>query len=128
MRYLGIDYGTKKVGIAISDSGGSFAIPYKVLENDNALQTTIKEICKKEGISTIVLGESVDYKNRPNPIMKEITTLRKNLEELLDIPIVFQKEILTTKEAERLQGSNDATDASAAALILRSFLEQRSNK
>ena len=128
MRYLGIDYGTKKVGIAISDSGGSFAIPYKVLENDSTLQTTIKEICKKEVILTIVLGESVDYKNRPNPIMKEITTLRKNLEELLDIPIVFQKEILTTKEAERLQGSNDATDASAAALILRSFLEQRSNK
>lgn len=124
MRYLGIDYGTKKIGIAISSKEGGFAFPYKTITNDERVLDEIEKICATEGITTIILGESVNYKNEPNPVMQHIHSFKTKLEEKLSVPVILQKEILTTKEAERIQGKSDTIDASAAALILRSYLDK----
>ena len=56
--------------------------------------------------------------------MKKIKPFKALLEKETGIPVVYQTEILTTKEAERLQGRNGKIDASAAALILKSFIEK----
>ena len=72
MRYLGIDYGAKRVGIAISDEGSKIAFPYVILENIKGLVGEIKTICAHENVGTIVIGESMDYKGAPNIIKKEI--------------------------------------------------------
>ena len=60
--------------------------------------------------------------------MKEITPFVKKLEDSLGLPIHMYPEFLTSQEAERLQGKNDMHDASAAALILKSYLDLKSNK
>ena len=70
MRLLGIDYGHKKVGLALSDEGGRFAFPHNTWPNDKFLVGKIKELCARK--DWIVVGESLDLSGRPNPLMREI--------------------------------------------------------
>ncbi len=125
MRLLGIDYGKKRVGIALSDEGGSIAMPYIVLKNDENILNNIKEICIERNVKKIIIGLSLDFKNQPNFIVPETDKLKTALEKDLDIPVFYESEVLTTKEAERLQGKVEKIDASAAALILKSFIEKQ---
>lgn len=122
MRYLGIDYGSKRVGIAISDPDGQIAFPLTVLDNSKNLLNDIKEICRKNEIEEIVIGDSKDYKGHDNVIMKEIRTFIKELEKI-PMKVNLHPEFLTSSEAEKIQGKNKMLDASAAAIILRSYLE-----
>jgi putative Holliday junction resolvase len=140
MRYLAIDYGSKRVGVAISDEGGSFAFPYKVLKNSTELVDEVHNICGIEEISAIVLGESMDLSGEPNKIMGSIEEFKRNLEGELDLPIYFQKEFMTTIEARGREGKEvnnarkekneikDHADASAAALILQRFLDKKNQE
>ena len=145
MRYLGIDYGCKRVGLSLSDEDGLMAFPYKILKNDLELVDTIHNICGKEEISAIVLGESTDLSGKPNKIMGSIEEFKRNLETELDLPIYFEKEFMTTIHARGLptqagRGGKEvnnakkigkikqkAVDASAAALILARYLERKNN-
>lgn len=122
---MGIDYGEKRIGIALSDESESFAFAHSVVENDRNTIKKIKKIYEENDVGEIILGKSVDYQGRPNPVMKKIEPFKKLLEKEIGLPVVYQQEILTTKEAERLQGKIKKIDASAAALILRSFLEKQ---
>ena len=127
MRYLGIDYGHKKVGVAISDESGHFAFPYGILPTNKYLAKSLAEICQKEGVGVIVLGESLDYNFRPNKIMPEITEFKVALEEATGLPVEFEGELLTSAEAERLVGRDKMLDARAAALILKNYLDRKSD-
>lgn len=122
---MGIDYGEKRIGIALSDESGNFAFAYSVVENNKNAIKKIKKICEENNVGEIILGKSVDYQGRPNPLMKKIEPFKKLLEKESGLRVEYQKEILTTKEAERLQGKIKNLDSSAAALILRSFLEKQ---
>ncbi|MCK5021894.1 MAG: Holliday junction resolvase RuvX [Candidatus Pacebacteria bacterium] len=125
MKYLGIDYGEKNVGIAISDDSGEMAFAKIVLENDKNLLENILNICNEENIETIVIGESFNFEGKPNPIMKKISFFKKELENNSQLPVYLEPEFLTSAEAERIQGKTDKLDASAAALILKSYLDSR---
>ncbi len=139
MRYLGIDYGSKRVGLALSDEGASMAFPYKIVSNNMELVDTIHNICGTEEVGAIVLGESHDLSGNPNKIMGSIEEFKRNIEAELEIPVYFQKEFMTTVEARGRSGKevNNAkkvgkgkqiqADASAAALILQRFLEKKNN-
>lgn len=127
MRFLGIDFGSKRVGVAVSDETNSFAFPLQVLENTGGLIEDISLICKDNGVTEIVVGQSLDFAQEENEIMKEIIPFVKNLEEKLGLPISMHPEFLTSQEADRLQGRNNMRDASAAALILKSFLDTKNN-
>ncbi len=136
MKYLGIDFGSKRVGIALSDDGGRIAFPKMVIKNEG-VQALIKEIkgfCSAEGVGEIVIGDSRDYKGKPNEIMKHIEPFSIALEESLGLPLHFQLEFMTSFEAarpagkptkgdEQLKGNKDMLDASAAAIILQAFLD-----
>ena len=136
MRYIGIDYGSKRVGVAISDEGGVMAFPKVILANDLGLIESIQTICQSEHISAIVLGESHDLSGKPNKIMGSIEEFKRNLETEIEMPVYFQKEFMTTIEARGRAGKeiNDArknpkekkaaADASAAALILQRYLDK----
>lgn len=140
MRYLGIDYGSKRVGLALSDMDGRMAFPFKILTNDLALVDNIHNICGEEEVSAIVLGDSLDENGEPNKIMGSVEEFKRNLEAELDLPIYFEKEFMTTIEARGREGKsvNNArkvtknisapVDASAAALILERYLSRRNNK
>jgi putative holliday junction resolvase len=126
-KMLGIDYGEKRVGIAISDDECKMAFPRYILQNDGKLLEKISTICDKEDIKEIVIGQSRDYNNQPNTIMKKIEEFAKSLKEERGLEIHMEDEFLTSAEARRIQGNIDDIDASAAAIILRSFLEKEEN-
>lgn len=130
MRYLGIDYGSKNVGLALSDEAGLMAFPLKTVKNSTFLLPEIKDVCKKEDVRAIIIGESLDYNGKENPIMKKIKPLAEKLKKETGLEVFFEPEFMTSVEAGRIQGENKKTDASAAALILKSYLdkEKHNNK
>ena len=140
MKYLGIDYGSKKVGLAISDDEGTLAFPYKILKNDLELDDTIHNICGEEEISAIVLGRSHDLSGNPNKIMGSIEEFKQTLEGELDLPVYYENEFMTSVEARGRKGKEKNNsrkvkkgeqgniDDSAAALILQRYLDRKNNK
>ena len=124
MKYLGIDYGSKRIGLAISDENGKVAFPREVLPNDKHIVSKIKEICQKDLVGAIVLGESINYDGEKNAIMKKISAFKDILELETCLPIFLEPEFMTSIEAERLQGKNEKLDASAAAIILKYYLDK----
>ncbi len=120
---MGIDFGSKKVGIAITDENGSMAFPHSVLANDKSLLSNITDLIDKEGIKEIVIGHSLDLAGNPNPIHSQVEEFIADITMRSGIPIHLQPEQFTTQEAIRIQGRNKKTDASAAAIILESFIE-----
>ncbi|PCI27581.1 Holliday junction resolvase RuvX [Candidatus Wolfebacteria bacterium] len=128
MRMIGIDYGTKNVGIALSDEAGEFAMPLTVLFNNKELIPEIKNICKEREVAQIVLGESKGLDGVPNAIQAQIEEFKKSLEEEIGLHVVFEPEFYTSQEAARIQGEVKTLDSSAAALILRSYLDKQLEK
>lgn len=128
MRLLGIDYGEKRVGIAVSDESGKFAFPWGIFANNKRLPQRIGDICKSEGVKKIVLGESRTYTGEKNPIMKKIEFFKERLEAATGLPVVFEPETLTSREARRGREERERPiDDSAAAIILQSFIDKQTN-
>ncbi len=124
MRYLGIDYGEKRIGLALSDEAGKMAFPKEVLENGPKAIGQIGQMVKEESVGGIIVGESVNSSGRPNYIMKAIEEFAEKARAELCLPVNMQKEFFTTVEARRLAGSESPADANAAALILQRYLDK----
>ena len=144
MRYLGIDYGSKRVGVAVSDETGEFALPLVVLPNTPKFLSEIKKIITEKKVGAVVLGESKNFKGEDNAIMFDIRKLKEELEQKTGLSVHLEAEFLTSAEAQRMNTcepeqsrksgvrmrrpkvDNDMLDASAAAIILQSFLNHES--
>lgn len=130
---MAIDYGEKRVGIASTDDSGRFALPRAVWSNNHGLIDRILKFKNEEQINKIILGESKNLAGSANPIQKKIEKFKSELEKRLslevgEVEVVSHPEIFTTVEARRFQGQTKMTDASAAALILKSFIDTVYNK
>jgi putative Holliday junction resolvase len=141
MKYMGIDYGTKRVGIAVSDDNGMIAFPRIILENTPKLLSEILEMIQSEGINEIVVGESLDQQGNRNAIMDDVDAFVGELEKLSGVMIHMQGEQFTshflksfdfTKSIEKPVSRERKTshtpqyqDAQAAASILQRFLDKR---
>ena len=123
MRYLGVDCGTKKVGLALSDEEGVMAFPHRVVQNDTHFLKTLRELIAQEKVDAVVIGHSLSFKGEENPIMKEVHRLKETLE-ADKLVVHLEPEFLTTKQA-REHTANAYADASAAALILQTFLDKK---
>ncbi len=142
MRYLGIDYGSKRVGVAVSDEEGKFALPLLVLKNDSELLSSLKKIITDKVVGTVVLGESKNFKGEDNVIMSDIRKFKDVLEKEICLSVFLEPEFMTSsgahrmnefdKEQSRKSGirlrkpvtRNAMLDASAAAIILQAFLDK----
>jgi len=141
MRFLGIDYGTKRIGLAISDENGTLAFPKEIVLNTSGTMKRLGEIIKKEKVAEIVVGESVDFKGTLNALSARIEVFILEIEAEFGLPVHKQKEFLTSVEARKQGGQkkdfNQAQshskvkqiksgriDASAAALILQRYLDK----
>ena len=122
MRLLGIDYGTKRVGIALTDDQGMMAFPLTVIPNDPALIKSIEEIVLNNKVEKIVIGHSLDRDGKPNPIHARVEELIQDLTLRTGLPVELEPEQYTTQEATRLQEKSELTDASAATIILNSYI------
>ena len=123
MRILGIDYGTKRVGVALSDERRKFALPECVIANTPELLGEIEKVAKGNQTTEIVMGESRDYNNQANAVLAESLEFKKKLESR-GFTVHLEPEFMTSQQAERFQGKTAMTDASAAALILQSYLDR----
>ncbi len=126
MKYLGIDFGSKKVGFASSDEEGRIAFPLMIAPNDASLLKDTLELIREMKIGVVVIGESVDGSGKPNPIAKEARTFGATIENALDVRIVFEKEWYSTVEARKQPGNsgNHEVDDQAAAIVLQRYLDK----
>jgi putative holliday junction resolvase len=125
-KIIGIDYGSKRVGVAISDEGGQFGLPLVVLNNNSDLLSELEKLTKGYDVKELVMGESKNYKGEANAILEESLKFQRSLQSCGYI-VHLEPEFMTSVNAERFQGKTSMTDASAAALILQSFLDKRRN-
>jgi putative Holliday junction resolvase len=127
MRYLGVDFGTKKVGLALSDELGRMGFPHASIPNDGRLIDYVRELITNKSVDVVVIGESRDFSGNENFVHKAAKAFAELLERTAPVTVVWELEMMTTQEARRdpegvYTGSHNAVDASAAALILTSYL------
>jgi putative holliday junction resolvase len=125
MRLLGIDYGSKKTGLALTDESGTMAFPHSVVPTDAKLLATIEKLIMKEKVGEIVLGYSLNRDGKPNTVHAAAEELMLDLTLSIGLPVHLQPEQYTTQAAIQIQGRTAQTDASAAALILDAFLTKK---
>ena len=124
MKYLGFDFGSKIVGFSVSDDTGKMAFPHSVILNSGKLLEEVQKIEDIEKVEAIVIGESKNFKGEPNKIMLAIENFKKELEERLKIKVWFEPEFMTSQQAKHIQGETGLHDASAATIILQSYLDK----
>lgn len=128
MKYLGIDYGHKKVGFAESDEEGSFAFPLMIAENNSDLMRDTLEVIKAMNIGAVIIGESLDKDGKPNKIAEEAKNFGAELKEKSGKYVFYEKEWFTTAEARKQPDAKRDVDDVAAALILQRYLDRASPK
>ena len=125
--YLGIDYWTSNIWIAISEIG--IAIPQGVYDHEDFFEK-LPELVKRRKITTIVIGEAIGYDaygKQKKMFQKAIDRIRKTVP---DIKIEVQDEDLTTFEAQESLGkldSDEHLDDIAASIILQRFIDKKDN-
>ena len=126
MKYLGIDYGAKRVGIAVSDEAGTIAFPRSVLANDDELISQLSELIEKEKVETIVVGDTRSHGGKDNPVTTEAEAFVEALQSATDVPIERVWEMWSSIEASRYAPKGkEHDDASAAAVLLQRFLDTK---
>ncbi len=123
-KIVGIDFGTKRVGVAVSDESGSVAFPRTTIPNDSRLIREIATIVQQEHATAIVIGESRNWSGAENPVMKNVKAFVAELEKTAGVEIHYEPEFYTSKEARR-EGQEGSVDAQAAAIILNSFITKQ---
>lgn len=136
MRYLGLDLGSKTLGVAISDKMGLIARNVKIIRHNeeyNLLIPEIKKIVDEEKVDAIVLGYPKNMNNTIGEKAKLSEKFKEEIEQQLKIPVYLQDERLTTKQATDILISNNTSrkkrkkviDSMAATIILQSFLDRK---
>ena len=142
MKYLGIDYGTKRIGIALSNDEGTLAFPKCVLENKDEWVSKLLDIIDQESVQVLVIGESVNLDGQHNVLMRDIERFIFALEKEISLPIHLEKEGMSSVAAqahlygkgnianEKWTGKANAkkrehNDANAATIILQRYLDKK---
>ncbi|MEK7520170.1 MAG: Holliday junction resolvase RuvX [Patescibacteria group bacterium] len=117
MKFIGIDYGDKNIGIAVSDEEGKIAFPRTTIQNDGSAVEAIWKLCTDETIGTIVVGVPISFSGMPSEQEHKTRAFGKLVEHMIaSIPVAYENEIFTTKIGK--------TDAGAAAVILQGYLDR----
>lgn len=128
MKRMGIDFGSKKIGIATTDDSGAMAFPYAVVPNNEQFLKYVEALVAERGISEIIIGHSLNNDGQPNQIHAAVEAFMMDVTLSLGIPVHLEPEQYSTKQARNAQGQTAMTDASAAALILDSFITKNKTK
>lgn len=123
MRLLGIDYGEKNIGLAITDDKGMMAFPHSVVKNDKNIISLIEKVILENKIGIIVVGESKDFKGKANKIMKRVDVFVSELNSK-GYKVNLEPEFMSSQQAEFFMGKTDMIDASAATIILQSYIDK----
>lgn len=135
MRFLAIDHGTKRTGLAVSDAAETLASPHSVIQtqNDSVLIEGIVQAAAKESIDAVVVGLPLNMDGSEGPRAKQVRAFAERLALRIKMPIHFHDERLSSYAAQELfsglglthKDKKNRLDAVAAADILQSFLDGR---
>ena len=140
MRYLGLDLGTKTLGLSLSDKTNTIATPYETIHfNENEYASVLKsleKIVKEKEITDFVLGLPKNMNNSLGFASERSLEFKKILEEYFSLPVHLVDERLSTVEAEKILLLSDKSrkkrkkviDNVASSLILETFLKGRNKK
>lgn len=135
MRYLGLDLGSRTLGMAVSDALGMIASSYKIVRHNEEYDRLLDEVqatVEEKKIEAIVLGLPKNMNNTIGPKGELSFQFKEKLENKLGIPVFLEDERLTTKQAENILINNDTSrkkrkkviDSMAATIILQSYLDK----
>ena len=135
MRYLGLDLGSRTLGMALTDMTKTIASSYKVIRHNEEYSRLIKEVeevVKEKQVEKIILGYPKNMDNSIGEKGKLSIKFKEDLENKLNIEVVLQDERLTTRQAENVLIKNDTSrkkrkkviDSLAATIILQSYLDK----
>ncbi len=133
-RILGVDYGTKRIGLAMSDPLRILATAYATLDNTEGVWSELKSIVTKENIEFAVVGMPLNLKGEEGIKATEVRRFIEELKARVDIEVVLWDERFTTSLAhhyrlasgmrkKQRRNSKERIDAAAAAVILQDFLD-----
>ena len=141
MRALGIDYGHKRIGLALSDATGLLARPWKTIAREGSLAqvaSTLAELVRTlsaetDGLGSVVIGLPRRLNGEPSEQTPVVEQLVSRLRPLVLVPVVTQDERLTSREAESVLARREPDwrkrkaqlDAAAAAIILQDYLDNQ---
>ena len=136
MRYLGLDLGSRTLGVAVSDKTGMIASSLKIIRHNeeyDKLLTEVEELVNELEIDAIVLGFPKNMNGSIGPKGELSIDFKDKLEKLLKIPVYLQDERLSTKSATDMliEGNmsrkkrKTVIDAVAATIILQTYLDRR---
>ena len=133
MRIMGLDYGSKTVGVAVSDALGLTAQGIEIVrrKSENKLRQTlarIEEIAKEYGVEKIVLGFPKHMNNDIGERAEKSLEFKEMLERRTGLPVVMWDERLTTVEADRRENRKEYVDMIAAVFILQGYLDYLSHQ
>lgn len=140
-RIMGLDYGSKTIGVAISDSLGLTAQPFETIERnkENKLRRSLAKIAKiveEKNIKKIVVGLPVNMNGKSGKRVSLTLEFVEKLKQRVDVPIIMQDERLTTVEADEIldesgvkkENRKQFIDMVAAGIILREYMEKENGK
>ncbi len=121
MRYLGIDFGTKRIGLAVGDDELKIVSPLCVVAD----LAKVIDIIKTEDIEKIVIGNPVTMRSEDGEMVGQVAVFVKSIQDLTDLEVVLVDERLSSKSADVLLGKRDKAnrDAVAAMVILQTYLD-----
>ena len=139
MRILAIDYGSHRIGIAVSDALGITAQPLEIIQHTNKQKDLdrIAAIIAEKKVEKIVIGLPVNMDGNEGPIVEHVRRFAANVEERFKLPVELYDERLTTMQAERMlveeadmsrEKRKGVKDKIAASILLQSDLEYSSQK
>ncbi len=134
-RYLAIDFGLKRIGLALSDPLFTFSYPYKTIPNDSNSFNELKQIISEQGIVKIILGFPKKENGEPASISGEVVKFKQKLEESFHLEVLLRDEWYSSSIANDIiihsvakkskRKEKGLIDKGAAAIILQSFLDER---
>lgn len=123
---LSIDYGTKRIGVALGDKNLKICKPFKIIPNNNNLLKELRNIVKAYNIELIVLGYPLTPSGKEGQRAKKVKKFYELLKKELNIDIVLHDERYTTFEAKSLSNEKEI-DHISAYIILKEYVESQSS-
>lgn len=127
MKLLGIDFGAKRVGLAVGDDGARVAVPFLVIPGGEDVVARILDIAGKEGIEGFVVGVAIPEEYQREDQVERTMAFVALLKKGSPRPVHLVDEQFTSAEARRVRaesGAQVAEDALAAMLILQAYLDE----
>lgn len=131
MAILSIDYGEKRIGLALGEIGG-LVQTLEVLKNNKNAVSKIKEICERLAVKEIIIGVPFNSEGRVGYAARKVKRFAKNLKEEIALPVIFVDEVFTSEKALSLaiqsgkkKKDRKYLDSISAAILLQEYLESK---